>query len=118
MYRLSPVVTLVFFTVSSVTAFAPQSSIVSGRRTNTVSPLQESFGFDFAEDSYGNTPAPILGEARYKQWVGEITDNSFLNRQVCMCHMFILFVPILYFLFFCFSLVDFLIHLLIFISTM
>jgi hypothetical protein len=44
--------------------------------------LSESFGFDFAEDSYENTPNIILGEANYKQWVQRIDENSFLNRQV------------------------------------
>jgi hypothetical protein len=78
MCRLSLVVLSV--SVVSVVAFAPQSSI--GVRKSAPSPLQESFGFDFAEDMVENTPAPILGEANYKQWVGEITDNSFLNRQV------------------------------------
>jgi len=43
--------------------------------------LRESFGFDFAEDQAENTPSVILGEANYKQWVGENIDNSFLNRQ-------------------------------------
>jgi len=43
--------------------------------------LNENFGLDFAEDQAENTPAVILGEANYKQWVGEKVDNSFLNRQ-------------------------------------
>lgn len=44
--------------------------------------LSESFGFDFAEDSYENTPPQLLGEANYKQWVQKVSDNSFLNRKV------------------------------------
>jgi hypothetical protein len=45
--------------------------------------LSESFGFDFAEDSYENTPQQLLGEANYKQWVqSKVSDNSFLNRKV------------------------------------
>jgi hypothetical protein len=76
MCRLSLLVLSV--SVASVVAFAPQCVM----RRSAPSPLQESFGFDFAEDMVENTPAPILGEANYKQWVGEITDNSFLNRQV------------------------------------
>ena len=62
--------------LSSAAAFAPQSKVSSS------SALRESFGFDFAEDQAENTPAVILGEANYKQWVGEKVDNSFLNRQV------------------------------------
>jgi hypothetical protein len=62
--------------LSTAAAFAPQSSVSSS------SALRESFGFDFAEDQAENTPSVILGEANYKQWVGEKVDNSFLNRQV------------------------------------
>jgi hypothetical protein len=85
--------------IASVSAFAPQSNLSLRKVTN---PLQESFGFDFAEDPIKNTPAPILGEANYKQWVGEITDNSFLNRQVRIYHLFFcplqlqLFYPFLF----------------------
>jgi hypothetical protein len=61
--------------LSTAAAFAPQSSVSSS------SALRESFGFDFAEDQAENTPSVILGEANYKQWVGEKVDNSFLNRQ-------------------------------------
>jgi hypothetical protein len=56
-------------------AFTPQSSVRSTTKLN------ENFGFDFAEDQAENTPSVILGEANYKQWVGENIDNSFLNRQ-------------------------------------
>jgi len=65
----------------SVTAFAPSSSVVSNSRSAAIDPLYENFGFSFAEDQAENTPDVILGEANYKQWVGEIQDNSFLNRQ-------------------------------------
>jgi len=44
--------------------------------------IMESFGFDFAEDSYENTPEVILGESRLKTWVNSVNDNAFLNRQV------------------------------------
>ena len=63
--------------VAAVSAFSVQPTAV---RPSTV--LKESFGFDFAEDSYENTPIEILGEANYKAWVGKIDENSFLNRQV------------------------------------
>mmetsp|Transcript_8405 Transcript_8405/g.15865 ORF Transcript_8405/g.15865 Transcript_8405/m.15865 type:complete len:217 (-) Transcript_8405:327-977(-) len=63
--------------LSSSLAFAPTSKI----STPKSSALKESFGFDFAEDQAENTPAVILGEANYKQWVGEKVENSFLNRQ-------------------------------------
>jgi hypothetical protein len=43
--------------------------------------LKESFGFDFAEDQQENTPAIIFGEANYKQFINEVSDNAFLNRQ-------------------------------------
>lgn len=69
----------------TVGAFTPQSktSFAGKPITTTVSTtkLNENFGFKFAEDQAENTPAVILGEANYKQWVGENIDNSFLNRQ-------------------------------------
>lgn len=64
--------------LASSLAFAPTSKI----STSKSSALKESFGFDFAEDQAKNTPSVILGEANYKQWVGEKVENSFLNRQV------------------------------------
>jgi hypothetical protein len=64
----------------SASAFSPRASVAT-RRSTTIDPLQESFGFSFAEDQAENTPDVILGEANYKQWVGEIQENSFLNRQ-------------------------------------
>lgn len=60
----------------------PRSNAAAAVQQNTGTALKESFGFDFAEDSYVNTPPEILGEANLKQWVGENIDNSFLNRQV------------------------------------
>ena len=73
----------------SVTAFAPSSSVVSNSRSAAIDPLYENFGFSFAEDQAENTPDVILGEANYKQWVGEIQDNSFLNRQVRLIHILV-----------------------------
>jgi len=45
--------------------------------------LRESFGFDFAEDTYKNQPDVLGGEQTYKQWVNKIEENSLLNRKVC-----------------------------------
>jgi len=78
MFRLTSFLLLIS-TTTSVLAFAPQSSITVPSTSTTA--LQESFGFDFAEDQAENVPVTLLGEANYKQWVGEINDNSFLNRQ-------------------------------------
>ena len=64
---------------TSVFGFTPKAT-TSVVQKNTA--LKESFGFSFAEDQAENTPDVILGEANYKQWVGENIDNSFLNRQV------------------------------------
>lgn len=61
---------------TSVSAFAPKP-VTSVPKTI----VQESFGFDFAEDQTENSDPLLLGEARYKQWVGTTNDNSFLNRQ-------------------------------------
>lgn len=70
-------------TASVVSAFVAPSTFVRPATT-----LSESFGFDFAEDSYSNTPDQLLGEANYKQWVNQIDQNSFLNRQVCVTYRF------------------------------
>lgn len=77
MARLTSV--LLLSTIGASAAFAPQTHTPLAVRSETE--LKESFGFDFAEDQAENTPSVILGEANYKQWVGENIDNSFLNRQ-------------------------------------
>jgi len=43
--------------------------------------VYENFGFDFAEDQSDMSPKELLGEANYKQWVGTVSETSFLNRQ-------------------------------------
>jgi len=76
--------TLLLSTAWTVSAFTPSarssSSVHQGRQSVADISVRENFGFDFAEDSSDITNQ-LLGEANYKQWVGEITDNSFLNRQ-------------------------------------
>eukprot|EP00566_Odontella_aurita_P018201 CAMPEP_0113570788 /NCGR_PEP_ID=MMETSP0015_2-20120614/25185_1 /TAXON_ID=2838 /ORGANISM="Odontella" /LENGTH=323 /DNA_ID=CAMNT_0000473651 /DNA_START=60 /DNA_END=1032 /DNA_ORIENTATION=+ /assembly_acc=CAM_ASM_000160 len=80
---------LLISAVASASAFAPSTPVTQTARVQT-RPAQadtkvfENFGFDFAEDQTENTASVILGEARYKQWVGEVVDpdNSFVNRQV------------------------------------
>lgn len=62
---------------TSVSAFTAPSAF-----TRSSTALKESFGLDFAEDSYENTPDVLLGEANYKQWVTRINEDSFLNRKV------------------------------------
>lgn len=69
---------LLLSALSSAVAFAPSNGLASAPSTTK---LNENFGLDFAEDQRENTPDVIFGEANYKQWVGENTDNSFLNRQ-------------------------------------
>mmetsp|Transcript_20917 Transcript_20917/g.60911 ORF Transcript_20917/g.60911 Transcript_20917/m.60911 type:complete len:231 (-) Transcript_20917:312-1004(-) len=79
---------LLISAVASASAFAPSTPVTQTARVQT-RPAQadtkvfENFGFDFAEDQTENTASVILGEARYKQWVGEVVDpdNSFVNRQ-------------------------------------
>lgn len=69
------------FSVSAFTPSARSSSSVAQRRQSVADiSVQENFGFGFAEDSSDITNQ-LLGEANYKQWVGDIQDNSFLNRQ-------------------------------------
>lgn len=69
----------------TASAFTPNSHTssftVQSRQSTADVSVKESFGFDFAEDQQENTNPAIFGEERYKQYVGTITDNSFLNRQ-------------------------------------
>jgi len=62
-----------------VSAFTPTANRVIQSRQSTA--IQESFGFDFAENQEENTNPNIFGEANYKQYISEKTENSFLNRQ-------------------------------------
>lgn len=75
---------LVLATVGVASAFSPPGVSVASRPSTR---LSESFGFDFAEDSYANTPDVLTGEANYKQWVKRVDDNSFLNRKVCCIYV-------------------------------
>jgi hypothetical protein len=88
---MAPLVNLlaVLATVGVACAFSPAG--VSSRPSTR---LSESFGFDFAEDSYANTPDILTGEANYKQWVKRVDDNSFLNRKVwyIVCGLYLLVV--------------------------
>lgn len=61
---------------SAVSSFAPTSSV------NRQTLLRESFGFDFAEDSYANQPKLLRGEQEYKQFVNKYAENNMLNRKV------------------------------------
>jgi hypothetical protein len=74
------ILALLSIVIAAVSAFTVQPSAVVIRPSTTA--LPESFGFDFAEDSYENTPEVILGEANYKQWINKVDKNAFLNRQV------------------------------------
>jgi hypothetical protein len=44
--------------------------------------LYENFGLGLGEDTYANQPKLLGGEAEYKQWMGKIDENAFVNRQV------------------------------------
>ena len=59
--------------------YVAPKAFVSSRPTTQ---LQESFGFDFAEDTYKNQAAEIGGEAAYKTWINGVNDNAMLSRQV------------------------------------
>lgn len=74
--------------LTSSLAYVPASTFAGariGRRTqaprSTKTLVMENFGFDFAEDQKEIAPTVLLGEANYKQWVGTVNENSFLNRQ-------------------------------------
>ena len=61
---------------------AATSAFVAPSATRPQTKLSESFGFDFAEDTYANQPDFLKGEGEYKTFVGKTQENSFLNRQV------------------------------------
>ena len=44
--------------------------------------LRESFGFDFAENTYSNQPNLLKGEQEYKQFVNKYKEDNMLNRKV------------------------------------
>jgi hypothetical protein len=60
-------------------AFSPIKQAVVGRQSTQ---LRESFGFDFAEDSYANQPKLLRGEQEYKQFINKYAENNMLNRKV------------------------------------
>ena len=79
-HRILALLSVVVATASAFTVVQHSAVVAVGRPSTTA--LPESFGFDFAEDSYENTPEVILGEANYKQWINKVDKNAFLNRQV------------------------------------
>ena len=66
--------------LAATTAATSAFVVPSAGRSQTK--LSESFGFDFAEDTYANQPEFLKGEGEYKTFVGKTQENSFLNRQV------------------------------------
>lgn len=56
---------------------APKTFVTSRPSTK----LSESFGFDFAVDSYSSQDDRLAGETAYKQWINKVADDPFLNRQ-------------------------------------
>lgn len=72
--------TLLVLAVSTAatSAFTPPSTLATRSSTQ----LSESFGFDFAEDTYKNQPDFLKGEGEYKTWIGKTKEDSFVNRQV------------------------------------
>lgn len=66
-----------------VTSLVAASAFMAPGATRPATKLSESFGFDFAEDTYANQPDFLKGEGEYKTWMGQVKENSFVNRQVC-----------------------------------
>ena len=80
------------FVILALLASLTSAYVVAPKSFATRQPtkLHESFGFGFAEDTYDNQPNLLKGEAEYKEWVGNIQENSFLNRQVSATWKFFL----------------------------
>lgn len=72
-------------TVATTAFVVSPSQPLAGRPTTQ---LSESFGFDFAEDTYKNQPDFLKGEGEYKTWMGKIKGDSFVNRQVRSLFLF------------------------------
>jgi hypothetical protein len=70
--------------IGPVAAFAP----LSPTRTSTTTQLHESFGLNFAEDTYKNQPDLLKGEAEYKQFINKYAENNMLNRKVRSMNFF------------------------------
>jgi hypothetical protein len=66
--------------LSTADAFSPISQTAATRTPTTR--LRESFGLDFAEDTYANQPDMLKGEQEYKQFVNKFSENNMLNRKV------------------------------------
>ena len=77
-FTMAPINTLCVFLASLVAA----SAFVVPGSSRPATKLSESFGFDFAEDTYANQPDFLKGEGEYKTWIGQTKENSFVNRQV------------------------------------
>ena len=75
---MSPINTLFVLVASLVAA----SAFVTPGANRPATKLSESFGFDFAEDTYENQPDFLKGEGEYKTWIGQTKENAFVNRQV------------------------------------
>jgi hypothetical protein len=67
----------VALSASVASSFAPAQFVV---RQNTQ--LHESFGFGFAEDTYGNQPDLLKGEQEYKQYMNRVKEDNLLNEKV------------------------------------
>jgi hypothetical protein len=65
-----------------VATLVATSAFVTPSGGRSLTQLHESFGFDFAENTYDNQPDFLKGEGEYKTWIGKTKENSFLNRQV------------------------------------
>ncbi|GMH81308.1 hypothetical protein TL16_g08887, partial [Triparma laevis f. inornata] len=65
------------------TAFTPPTAFTATKPPSTSTRLNENFGLYLPNlnDTDDITPDLLKGEANYKQWVGSIEDDSFLNRQ-------------------------------------
>jgi len=70
-----------------IASLAVATAFVAPSAARPMTKLSESFGFDFAEDTYSNQPEFLKGEGEYKTFVGKTQDNSFLNRQVSATFM-------------------------------
>ena len=81
---MAPIDSLVVFITSLVAASA--FMVPGSSTTRPATKLSESFGFDFAEDTYANQPDFLKGEGEYKTWIGKTKENSFVNRQVSVVY--------------------------------
>jgi hypothetical protein len=74
--------TAVLVSLDAASSYVVVPSVARSSSIRPATKLYENFGLGLGEDTYANQPKLLGGEAEYKQWMGKIDENAFVNRQV------------------------------------